>query len=63
MSTSLNASIEPQFRTFAGLRIHYAESSGSREPALPLTRPWPESLRSRTGLVHETPPSALGSRV
>jgi pimeloyl-ACP methyl ester carboxylesterase len=44
MSTSLNISIKPQFRTIDGLRIRYADSGGSQEPTLLLTSPWPESL-------------------
>jgi pimeloyl-ACP methyl ester carboxylesterase len=32
------------FRTVDGLRIRYAESRGSREPAVLLTSPWPESV-------------------
>src|SRR5262245_35922693 len=44
MSTSLATSIKPQFRTIDGLRIRYADSGGSKEPAVLLTSPWPESL-------------------
>jgi pimeloyl-ACP methyl ester carboxylesterase len=44
MSTSLKTSIKPQFRTIDGLRIRYADSGGSQEPALLLTSPWPESV-------------------
>jgi pimeloyl-ACP methyl ester carboxylesterase len=44
MSTSLTTSIEPQFRTIDGLRIRYADSGGTQEPAVLLTSPWPESL-------------------
>ncbi len=33
-----------QFRTLDGLRIRYADSGGSREPAMLLTSPWPESV-------------------
>lgn len=33
-----------EFRTVDGVRIRYADSGGSREPALLLTSPWPESL-------------------
>src|SRR5262249_18965473 len=44
MSTLLNTSIPPQFRTIDGLRIRYADSGGSREPTVLLTSPWPESL-------------------
>jgi pimeloyl-ACP methyl ester carboxylesterase len=32
------------FRTVDGLRIRYAESRASREPAVLLTSPWPESV-------------------
>jgi pimeloyl-ACP methyl ester carboxylesterase len=38
------AAIEPQFRTVDGVRIRYAESAGSQEPAVLLTSPWPESV-------------------
>lgn len=44
MSTSLTASIEPQFRTFDGVNIRYADSGGSRDPVILLTSPWPESI-------------------
>jgi pimeloyl-ACP methyl ester carboxylesterase len=44
VSTSLTASIEPQFRTLDGLRIRCADSGGSEERTLLLTSPWPESL-------------------
>jgi pimeloyl-ACP methyl ester carboxylesterase len=44
MNTSLNASIEPQFRTIDGVRVRYADSGGSQEPTLLLTSPWPESV-------------------
>ena len=44
MTTSLTASIKPQFRTIDGLRIRYADSGGSHEPTLLLTSPWPESM-------------------
>src|SRR3954471_12610498 len=33
-----------RFRTVDGVRIRYADSDGSREPALLLTSPWPESV-------------------
>jgi hypothetical protein len=33
-----------QFRTVDGVRIRYADSGGSQEPALLLTSPWPESV-------------------
>jgi pimeloyl-ACP methyl ester carboxylesterase len=33
-----------RFRTVDGVRIRYADSGGSREPAVLLTNPWPESL-------------------
>ena len=42
MSTSLNTSIEPQFRTIDGLKIRFAESEQGDEHAL-LLSPWPES--------------------
>jgi pimeloyl-ACP methyl ester carboxylesterase len=35
---------EVQFRTVDGVRIRYADSGGSEEPAVLLTSPWPESL-------------------
>jgi pimeloyl-ACP methyl ester carboxylesterase len=44
MSTTLNISITPQFRTIDGLRIRYADSDGAQEPTVLLTSPWPESL-------------------
>jgi pimeloyl-ACP methyl ester carboxylesterase len=46
MSTSLNTSFRPQFRTIDGLKIRFAESAagGRREPAVLLTSPWPESV-------------------
>jgi pimeloyl-ACP methyl ester carboxylesterase len=44
MSTTLNASTEPQFRTVDGLRIRYAQSDGSHESVALLTSPWPESI-------------------
>jgi pimeloyl-ACP methyl ester carboxylesterase len=44
MNTSLNASIEPQFRTIDGVRVRYADGGGSQEPTLLLTSPWPESV-------------------
>jgi pimeloyl-ACP methyl ester carboxylesterase len=43
MSTSLNTSIKPQFRTIDGLKIRFAESEDRSEHAL-LLSPWPESL-------------------
>ena len=45
MGTSLQAAIEPRFRTIDGLSIRLAEStdSGGDEHAL-LLSPWPESL-------------------
>jgi pimeloyl-ACP methyl ester carboxylesterase len=44
MSTSLTASIKPQFRIIDGVKIRYADSGGSQEPVLLLTSPWPESV-------------------
>jgi pimeloyl-ACP methyl ester carboxylesterase len=35
---------EVRFRTIDGVRIRYADSGGSQEPAVLLTSPWPESL-------------------
>jgi pimeloyl-ACP methyl ester carboxylesterase len=43
MSTTLNTSIEPQFRTIDGLKVRFAETEASGEHAL-LLSPWPESL-------------------
>jgi pimeloyl-ACP methyl ester carboxylesterase len=45
MSTSLNTSIEPQFRTIDGLKIRFAESEKGDDHAL-LLSPWPESLHA-----------------
>jgi pimeloyl-ACP methyl ester carboxylesterase len=36
--------LKPQFRTIDGVRVRYADSGGSQEPAVLLTSPWPESL-------------------
>ena len=36
--------MKPQFCTIDGLRIRFADSGGSREPAVLLTSPWPESV-------------------
>jgi pimeloyl-ACP methyl ester carboxylesterase len=44
MSTSLTASIKPQFQTLDGLRIRHADSGGSYERTVLLTSPWPESI-------------------
>lgn len=44
MSTSLTASIKPQFRMIDGVKIRYADSGGSHETTVLLTSPWPESL-------------------
>src|SRR5690348_13018949 len=46
MSTALNTSIMPQFRTIDGVKIRFAESAATdrREPTILLTSPWPESL-------------------
>src|SRR6476659_2318795 len=44
MTTSLNISIKPQFRTIDGLMVRYADSGGSQEPVVLLISPWPESL-------------------
>ena len=33
-----------RFRTVDGVRIRYADSGGSQEPAVVLTSPWPESV-------------------
>ena len=44
MSTSIPASIKPQFRMIDGVKIRYADSGGWQERAVLLTSPWPESL-------------------
>jgi pimeloyl-ACP methyl ester carboxylesterase len=44
MKTAMSTSIEPRFRTIDGLRIRYAESSGSEGPVVLMTSPWPESV-------------------
>jgi pimeloyl-ACP methyl ester carboxylesterase len=44
MSTPPTTPVKPQFRTLDGLRIRYADSSGSHEHTLLLTSPWPESV-------------------
>ena len=44
MTTSMTASITPQFRTIDGVRVRYADSGGAHERVLLLTSPWPESL-------------------
>jgi pimeloyl-ACP methyl ester carboxylesterase len=44
VNTSITASITPQFRMIDGVRVRYADSGGSQEPAVLLTSPWPESL-------------------
>jgi pimeloyl-ACP methyl ester carboxylesterase len=44
VTTSLSASIEPQFQLIDGLRIRYADTGGRDDPTLLLTGPWPESL-------------------
>ena len=36
--------LQVRFRTVAGVRIRYADSGGSQEPAVVLTSPWPESV-------------------
>src|SRR6516162_7287282 len=36
--------LQVRFRTIDGLRIRFADSGGSREPAVLLTSPWPESV-------------------
>jgi len=45
MSTVVNTSIEPQFRTIDGLRIRFAESEQREDHAL-LLSPWPESIHA-----------------
>ena len=46
MSTALNTSITPQFRTIDELQIRFAQraAGGSQDPTILLTSPWPESL-------------------
>jgi pimeloyl-ACP methyl ester carboxylesterase len=44
VSTSITASIKPQFQMIDGVRVRYADSGGSQEPVVLLTSPWPESL-------------------
>ena len=44
MTTSLTASITPQFRMIDGVNIRYADSGGSQRPTLLMTSPWPESV-------------------
>jgi pimeloyl-ACP methyl ester carboxylesterase len=44
MNTSPVPSMKPQFGTFDGLKIRYADSGGQQEPVLLLTSPWPESV-------------------
>ncbi len=38
------------FRTVDGVRIRYADSGGSQEPAVLLTSPWPESVYAFTAI-------------
>src|SRR6516162_11429882 len=40
--------LQVRFRTIDGLRIRFADSGGSREPAVLLTSPWPESVYAFT---------------
>ena len=40
--------LQTDFRTFAGVRIRYADSGGAQEPAILLTSPWPESVYAFT---------------
>jgi pimeloyl-ACP methyl ester carboxylesterase len=44
MTTSVTASITPQFGTIDGVRVRYADRGGAQEPVVLLTSPWPESL-------------------
>jgi pimeloyl-ACP methyl ester carboxylesterase len=44
MTTSISASITPEFRMIDGVSVRYADSGGSQEPVVLLTSPWPESL-------------------
>ena len=44
MTTSLTASIKPQFRRIGGLKIRCADGGGSHRRTFLLTSPWPESL-------------------
>jgi hypothetical protein len=51
MSTLLNTSIEPQFRTIDGLKIRFAESEQRDDHAL-LLSPWPESVHAFDQMWH-----------
>ena len=42
MATTMTSQVH--FRNVDGIRIRYADSGGSREPAVLLTSPWPESV-------------------
>src|SRR5215831_12269418 len=44
MTVALDRSVKPQFRTFDGLTIRFADTGGPREPTILLTSPWPESV-------------------
>jgi len=44
MTTTLSASIQPQFQPIDGLKIRYADTGGRHDSTLLLTGPWPESL-------------------
>jgi pimeloyl-ACP methyl ester carboxylesterase len=51
MSTVLNTSIEPQFRTIDGLKIRFAESEQRDDHAL-LLSPWPETIHAFDQMWH-----------
>ena len=44
MTTTVSASIQPQFQLIDGLKIRYADTGGRHDSTLLLTGPWPESL-------------------
>ena len=44
MTTSLTASIQPEFQLIDGLKIRYADTGGRHDSTVLLTSPWPESL-------------------
>jgi pimeloyl-ACP methyl ester carboxylesterase len=48
MTTSITASITPQFRMIDGVRVRYADSGGAEQRVVLLTSPWPESLYAFT---------------
>ena len=46
----MTLAIQPQFRTFDGLRIRCAEGGGPSEATVLLTSPWPESIYAFTAI-------------